>query len=144
MHVHAYRYRIRSIRRRGYYLFHHAILCGFYSRAATIRERRLLNSVVIVQKSFRACGISVNTDETEDEEIHCLKEGGVSADARESIRRHCHACHCNGYPVTRFVHVRTCFLNVSRGYYSRAATISFSTSGGAATIRERQLIESGV
>ena len=35
-------YRIRSIRRRGYYLFHHAILCGFYSRAATIRERRLL------------------------------------------------------------------------------------------------------
>ena len=27
------------------------------------------------------------------------------------------------------------------GYYSRAATISFSTSGGAATIRERRLIE---
>ena len=24
---------------------------------------------------------------TEDEEIHCLKEGGVAADARESIRR---------------------------------------------------------
>ena len=41
----------------------------------------------IIPKSFRACGISVNTDGTEDEEIHCLKEGGVAADARESIRR---------------------------------------------------------
>ena len=35
-------YRIRSIRRRSYYLFHRAILCSFYSRAATIREWRLL------------------------------------------------------------------------------------------------------
>ena len=35
-------YRIRSIRRRGYYLFRRAILCGYNSRAATIRERRLL------------------------------------------------------------------------------------------------------
>ena len=29
----------------------------------------------------------MNTDGTEDEEIHCLKEDGVAADARESIRR---------------------------------------------------------
>ena len=29
-------YRIRSIRRRGYYLFHRPILCGVYSRAAFI------------------------------------------------------------------------------------------------------------
>ena len=29
--------------RRGYYLFHHVILCSFYSRAATNQERRLLN-----------------------------------------------------------------------------------------------------
>ena len=51
VHVHAWRhdvwytgtyYRIRSIRRRGYYLFHRLSLCGVYSRAATIRERRLL------------------------------------------------------------------------------------------------------
>ena len=38
-------------------LFHHAILCGFYSRAATNQERCLLNSVLSV-KSFvnvRAC-----------------------------------------------------------------------------------------
>jgi len=27
----------------------------------------------------------------EDEEIHCLKEGGVNP------KKHCHACHCNGY-----------------------------------------------
>ena len=41
----------------------------------------------LIQKSFHACGISVYTDGTEDEEIHCLKEGGVAADARESIWR---------------------------------------------------------
>ena len=47
-------YRICSIRHRGYYLFHHAILCGFYSRAATHREWRLLNSVLSV-KIFHKC-----------------------------------------------------------------------------------------
>ena len=41
----------------------------------------------IVQKSFHACGISVSTDGTEDDEIHCLKEGGVAADARETVKR---------------------------------------------------------
>ena len=44
-------YRICSIRRCGYYLFHCAILCGFYSRVATNWERRLLNSAFSV-KSF--------------------------------------------------------------------------------------------
>ena len=63
----------------------HAISWGFYSKAATNQEWHLLNSAEIIYKSFRVCGISVNTDETEDEEIHCLKEGGVAADARESI-----------------------------------------------------------
>ena len=43
-----YNYRIRSIRRRGYYLFHRPSLCGVYSRAATIRERRLLIPVLAV------------------------------------------------------------------------------------------------
>jgi len=38
-------------------------LCGLYSRAASIKL------------------------EMEDKEIHCLKEGGVAADARESIQR---------------------------------------------------------
>ena len=32
----------------------------------------------------------------------------------------------------------------SHGYYSRVATISFSASGGVATIRERLLIKSGI
>ena len=50
-------------------------------------------SAEIVQKSFRACGISVNTDGTEDEEIHCLKEGGVAADAMEEIRRETATLH---------------------------------------------------
>ena len=35
-------YRIRSIRHRGYYLFHRPSLCGVYSRAVTIREQCLL------------------------------------------------------------------------------------------------------
>ena len=42
-------YRICSIRRHGYYLFHRAILCGFYLRAATNWERHLLNSVFLVK-----------------------------------------------------------------------------------------------
>ena len=40
-----------------------------------------------VKKSFRACGISMHTDGTEDGEIHCLKEGGVAADARKTMLR---------------------------------------------------------
>ena len=42
-------YRICSIRHRGHYLFHHTILCSFYSRAATILEWHLLNSEVLVE-----------------------------------------------------------------------------------------------
>ena len=45
------KYRICLIRHHGYYLFHRAILCGFYSRAATNREWRLFNSAFSV-KSF--------------------------------------------------------------------------------------------
>ena len=37
-------YRLSAIKCRGYYLFHHAIYCGYYLRAATNRRRRLLNS----------------------------------------------------------------------------------------------------
>jgi len=49
-------YCICVIRCRGYYLFHHAILCGFYSRAATNREQRLLNSVVWVKVFCKSKG----------------------------------------------------------------------------------------
>ena len=55
MYIHS----ICLIRHHGYYLFHHATLCGYYSRAVFIKLGK------------------------EDEEIHCLKEGGVAADARE-------------------------------------------------------------
>ena len=37
-------YRIHPIRRRDYHLFRPSILCGFYSRAVTIQERRLFHS----------------------------------------------------------------------------------------------------
>ena len=59
-----YKYCICSIRRCGYYLFHHTILCGFYSRAATIREQRLLNSVSQSVKSF----VNVKAMDTEFKE----------------------------------------------------------------------------
>ena len=39
----------------------------------------------IVHKSFCACEFSENTDGTEDDEIHCLKEGEVAVDAKETI-----------------------------------------------------------
>jgi len=41
----------------------------------------------VVKKSFRACGISVSVDGSEDDEIHCIKEGGVAAAARPDIAR---------------------------------------------------------
>ena len=45
------------------------------------------NSVMteVVIKSFRVCGISVNTDGSEDGEIHCIKEGEIGAEASPII-----------------------------------------------------------
>ena len=39
----------------------------------------------LIQNSFRACGISVDIDGKCDGEIHSLKAGGVTSDAREPI-----------------------------------------------------------
>ena len=39
----------------------------------------------VVRKSFRKCGISVSINCSEDDEIHCLKDGSVAADARPDI-----------------------------------------------------------
>ena len=39
----------------------------------------------LIQKSFQACGISVDVNRANDTEIHCLKDGGVAAAARETI-----------------------------------------------------------
>ena len=47
-------YRICSIRRHGYYLFHRTILCGFYSRAAFIKLRVLIKIFVIVRALRKA------------------------------------------------------------------------------------------
>ena len=45
------------------------------------------NSVTteVVIKSFRVCGISVDTDGSEDGEIHCIKEGEIAAEASPVI-----------------------------------------------------------
>ena len=42
----------------------------------------------IVIKSFRCCGISVKVDGTEDKEIHCIKDGGIAAEAIAEISQH--------------------------------------------------------
>ena len=39
----------------------------------------------LIQKSFRACGISIDVDGANDSKIHCLKDGGVAAAARETL-----------------------------------------------------------
>ena len=75
MLFHSYNYRICSIRRRGYYLFHHAILCGFYSRAAFIKLSG-------IGKIFCKCK---GFEKSQFYKIN--RKGGVAADARESIRR---------------------------------------------------------
>jgi len=42
------------IRRRGYYLFHHAILCGFYLRAVFIKVNGIGKSLVDVRALRKA------------------------------------------------------------------------------------------
>ena len=39
----------------------------------------------VIRKSFRACGISVDVDGANDNEIHCLKDGGVATEARATV-----------------------------------------------------------
>ena len=39
----------------------------------------------IVKKSFLSCGISVEVNGSEDDQIHCLKQGGVASSARPLI-----------------------------------------------------------
>ena len=63
-------YRIRLLIRRGYYLFQHAILRGYYSRAATVRERDLLimqrEATTIFTSEVEEAGSFVDIDD-EDE-----------------------------------------------------------------------------
>ena len=55
------------------------------SRLAFAFQRSGTHMAPPIKKSFRACGISVEIDGTHDGEIHCLKPGGVAADARRAI-----------------------------------------------------------
>lgn len=42
----------------------------------------------IIHKSFKACGISLKTDGSEDADIHCLKSGFIAEDTvREIVQR---------------------------------------------------------
>ena len=61
------------------YLFHHAILCGFYLRAATIQEWCLLN-----------LGREMKISTTQGRWSGCRHQ-------EVNPKRCCHACHCNGY-----------------------------------------------
>ena len=58
-------YRIRSIRRCDYYLFHRPTLCGIYSRAVIIREQHLLIPVA-ARKSIRREKVAIDTTELGD------------------------------------------------------------------------------
>ena len=51
--------------------------------------RRAWESVTkeVVCKSFKMCGISVNSDGSKDVEIHCIKSGNVAEDATAEIAR---------------------------------------------------------
>ena len=39
----------------------------------------------MIVNSFKVCGISVETDGSEDSLIHCIKPGGIAADATAVI-----------------------------------------------------------
>ena len=57
-------------------------------RAAVIRERCLFNSVKILCKYNVQKSTSVSTDGTAEDEIHCLKEGEMADDGRESGKKY--------------------------------------------------------
>ena len=77
--------------------------------AASIRERHSFNSAKTLCKYTRTKSTGVSTDGTEDNEIHCLKEGGVTDDARETAKRdtgHSYlSVTCRSARSGRYVHV---------------------------------------
>ena len=42
-------------------------------------------TTAVILKSFEACGIRVNTDGSQDDRIHCLKDTGVATDAKSKV-----------------------------------------------------------
>lgn len=57
-------------------------------------------STEVIIKSFQVCGISVSVNGSQDNEIHCTKDGEVAVDARHEIQRKTQALHmpinCDG------------------------------------------------
>jgi hypothetical protein len=45
-----------------------------------------------IQKSFLDCGITVSTDGSEDDHIHCFKEHGPVPEGRELLKKARHEC----------------------------------------------------
>ena len=134
---------------RGYYLFHLAILCGVHSRTATIRERHLLYSAMSVHGTSNPQRISGLTPLQMFKRMRWV--GGEWTCSRRQLIHYAILSDCvlfdtilRPHRVMRFVHVRTYYSNNSHSYYSRVATISLSTSRGAATIQKRRRIENGV
>ena len=110
--------------------------------AATIRERQLfllsLLDTVEVGESDPFADVEEDENELEENKV-VLEDCYIVAVTR--VTSNCMVLP-SSYARTRFVHVL--YSNICHGYHSRAATISFSSAGSAATIQERRLIESGV
>ena len=134
--IHSLMYRIRSIRRRGYYLFHRTI----YLRVAFIINPQTNNHTWYLWggrsrpfRRYRRRWRRISGELTSFRRLlRSLRMPLLSA--------------CLLYDATHEVCPCACTynLNTSRGCYSRAAVISFRASGGAASIWERWLIKSGI
>ena len=101
-------YRICSIRHHGYYLFHHAILWGYYSRAATIWEWCLLNKlrgIATARSRSQTPLLTLTRRRTK------LFERTVSPLLSAIFKLKYLFCH----ELHGFVFVLTCYSNKSRG-----------------------------
>ena len=99
---------IQSIRHRSYYFYsHHTILCGFYSRAATIHEWHLLNSVVLVKSFLNVRALRWHQFYKVNKELRC--SDWVCRCQGVNPKRHFHACHCKGYRARGIRPLRRCW-----------------------------------
>ena len=123
-------YRIRSIKRCGYYLFYRPSLCGVYSRAATIQERRLLIPVAAREAILRETVDWYHWSRRFCPLCWCRRRLELVLD--------CLSCTCHRKRVARHVHVLV-FSNSRRG----AATIRERPLFRSALPEVRRLLESG-
>ena len=94
------------------------------------------DSIKKLQSIFTTIDVNNSGTISQEELIRARKKLAIEVEVKQ----------LNDFMTTHEVcsHACTCYSNTSRGYYSRAASISFRASGGAASIRERRPIESGV